>query len=226
MAVLRHLITAVVVIATFAAHSEVPRSTRVEPGNLSIKKRFLFLIEATQTNNTICFSVAVAPNASAASPPVEAYLMLFDGHGEIVRQPLEALHGSGEAYRYEFEVASNFLAHSQFVLRELGKGSVGSRGAGDSFWFFLKDFATPNPPNKRSASNGSTAPGLLVGPAKDISAIDYAHESDGVLHHGMITLIDGKVGVTWTVGDGKGKKSQDIAMIAMTESEFKRIWIP
>src|SRR5258707_6168562 len=156
MAVLRHLISAVVVIAAFTAHSEISASTRVEPGNLSIQKRFLFLIEATQTNNTIRFSVTVAPNASAPSPPVEACLMLFAGHGGIVRQPLQDFHGSGEAYRYEFEVASNLLAHSQFVLRDLGKGSVGSR-AGDSFWFFLKDFTRTVPPNKRGAGNGGNA---------------------------------------------------------------------
>ncbi len=58
-------------------------------------------------------------------------------------------------------------------------------------------------------------------PAKDISAIDIAHESEGVFYHGTLTLIDGQIGVTWTVDDGKGKKSQDIAM---TESAFKSIW--
>ena len=84
--------------------------------------------------------------------------MLFDGRGEIVRQPLQDLHGSGEAYRYEFEVASNLLAHSQFVLRNLGKGSVGSR-AGDSFWFFLKDFTRTVPP---TSAVQATAGSLVV----------------------------------------------------------------
>ena len=66
--------------------------------------------------------------------------MLFDGHGEIVRQPLQNLHSSGEAFHYEFEVASNLLAYSQFVLRELESVKTETRGSGDSFWFFLKDF--------------------------------------------------------------------------------------
>lgn len=58
-------------------------------------------------------------------------------------------------------------------------------------------------------------------PARNISAIDYAHESEGIFYHGTITLIDGNVGATWTLDDGNGKKSQDIAM---TESNFKIIW--
>jgi hypothetical protein len=158
----RRLIIAVLVIAAFTAPAEAATSTKLEPGNVSIKERFLFLIEATKTNNAIRFSVTVAPNASAPSPQVEACLMLFDGQGEIVRQPLRDLHGTGEAYRFEFEVAPSLLAHSQFVLRDLGKGTAGSQGAVDSFWFFLKDFATTTPPGKRSAGYGGIAPRLLV----------------------------------------------------------------
>jgi hypothetical protein len=58
-------------------------------------------------------------------------------------------------------------------------------------------------------------------PPRNISAIDYAHESEGIFYHGTITLIDGDVGVTWTLDDGNGKKSHDIAM---TGSTFKDIW--
>ena len=162
MAVLKHLIALGVVVGAFAAHSQVSTSTKVEPGKLSAQKRFLFLVDAAKTNNLIRYSVTVAPNASVDSPRVEAYLMLSDGDGEIVRQTLQDLHGSGEAYRYEFEVASNLLAHSQFVLRDLGKGNAWGQGAGDSFWFFLKDFANTAPPNKRSAGSGGTASRLLV----------------------------------------------------------------
>jgi hypothetical protein len=58
-------------------------------------------------------------------------------------------------------------------------------------------------------------------PAQDISAVDLVHESGGIFYHGTLTLIDGKVGATWTVDDGKGKKSQDVLM---TESAFRSIW--
>jgi hypothetical protein len=120
--------------------SEVLTSRKLEPGNVSIPNRFIFLIAATNTSNTIRFSVTVAPNASTTSPRVEAYLMLFDGQTEIVRRPLHDLQGRG-ASRFEFEVASKFLAHSQFVLRDLGRRSPDRPEPGDSFWFFLKDFA-------------------------------------------------------------------------------------
>ena len=59
--------------------------------------------------------------------------MLFDGEGEITRHPLEPLQGRHRAARYEFEVASKYLARSQFVFKDLAQ-------SGDSFWFFLKDF--------------------------------------------------------------------------------------
>jgi len=65
--------------------------------------------------------------------------MLSDGKGEIKKQPLKDLEANGEAFRYEFEVASNFLNSSQFVLHDLGKVSD-DPNADDSFWFFLKDF--------------------------------------------------------------------------------------
>ncbi len=58
-------------------------------------------------------------------------------------------------------------------------------------------------------------------PPKDISAIDCAHVSGGVFYHGTLTLIDGSVGATWTLDDGKNKTSHDIEM---TESTFKTIW--
>ena len=74
--------------------------------------------------------------------------MLFDGQGEIVRQPLKDFYGSEGAYRYEFEVATNLMAHSQFILRDFGNVDT-AKGAGDSFWFFLKDFWRPEAANKR-----------------------------------------------------------------------------
>ena len=56
---------------------------------------------------------------------------------------------------------------------------------------------------------------------KDAQIIDYAHQSGGVFYHGTFSLIDGKAGATWTVDDGKGKKSRDMAI---TEQTFKSIW--
>lgn len=51
--------------------------------------------------------------------------------------------------------------------------------------------------------------------------IDYAHESDGVFHHGTFSLIGGKVGATWTLDRGGNKESRDIPM---TEDAFRIIW--
>lgn len=51
--------------------------------------------------------------------------------------------------------------------------------------------------------------------------IDYAHESSGVFHHGTLTLIDGKVGATWTLDDKGQKKSQSLTM---TEETFRSLW--
>lgn len=69
---------------------------------------------------------------------------------------------------------------------------------------------------RQAASPSGSSP-----PPKDISAIDYAHVSDGVFYHGTLTLIDGSVGATWTLDDGTNKTSHDIEM---TGSTFKTIW--
>ena len=151
--VLHKLIGAVVLFAALAANAQVT-STRLVPRNVSIEKRFLFLIGATKTNDIVRFSVTVAPNAKTPSSPVEAYLMLFDGEGEITRQPLNNLHGQDQPYRYEFEVASRGLAHSQFVFRDMPKADIERSFAAGSFWFFLKDFITAAAFDKRAAGKG------------------------------------------------------------------------
>jgi len=51
--------------------------------------------------------------------------------------------------------------------------------------------------------------------------IDYAHETDGVFHHGSFSLIGGKVGATWTVDDKGQKERKDLAM---TEETFRSVW--
>jgi len=58
-------------------------------------------------------------------------------------------------------------------------------------------------------------------PANDTFMIDYAHESGGVFHHGTFSLIDGKIGATWSVDEGGKKNSQDLAM---TEDTFRSVW--
>jgi hypothetical protein len=58
-------------------------------------------------------------------------------------------------------------------------------------------------------------------PTKDVFTVDYAHESDGVFHHGTFSLIGGKVGATWTLDRAGKKESGDITM---TEDTFRSIW--
>ena len=69
---------------------------------------------------------------------------------------------------------------------------------------------------------GRQPPSASAGSApKSVMMIDYAHDTEGIFYHGTFSLIDGQVGATWTVDDGKGKKSRDIAM---TEQTFRSIW--
>ena len=58
-------------------------------------------------------------------------------------------------------------------------------------------------------------------PAKDVFMITYAHESDGVFHHGTFSLIAGKTGATWTLDREGRKESRDIPL---TEDAFRSIW--
>jgi hypothetical protein len=55
----------------------------------------------------------------------------------------------------------------------------------------------------------------------DTFVIDYAHESAGVFHHGTLSLIGGKVAVTWTLDQDGKKKSHDMAM---TVDTFRGVW--
>jgi hypothetical protein len=64
-------------------------------------------------------------------------------------------------------------------------------------------------------------PAAAPADAKDASFIDYVHQSNGVFHHGSFSLIEGAVKSTWTIDDGKGKKSRDLAMTGQT---FKSVW--
>jgi hypothetical protein len=121
-----------------------PSSVRLNPQNRSAKGRFLFLVDGVRTNGAIRFSVTVAPNASDRSPQVAAHLLLINGEGMMVRKELKDLQGSGEAFRYEFQVAPSLLANSRFVLRDLEKGKPKDLNNGDSFWFCLGDFVGHN----------------------------------------------------------------------------------
>jgi hypothetical protein len=49
------------------------------------------------------------------------------------------MQGTNLPALYEYEVASNFVAHSQFVFRETWRNE-GEKKEGDSYWFFPKDF--------------------------------------------------------------------------------------
>src|ERR1041385_4207335 len=133
------LLGAVILFAGLALKAQLVSSTRLTPGNVSIEKRFLFLIGSTRTNDTVRFSVTVAPNANRTSSPGEAHLMLSDGEGKITRKPLESMHGTNEPYRYQFEVSTNSVTYSQFVFRDIKP--KGETAGTNSFWFFLKDFA-------------------------------------------------------------------------------------
>lgn len=115
-------------------------SVRLKPEDVSVRGRFLFLVDSVRTNGVVRFSVTVAPNASARSPRVAAHLMLSDGAGMMARKELKELQGSGDAFRYEFQAALSLLANSRFVLQELGKGEPEDQNNGDSFWFCLGDF--------------------------------------------------------------------------------------
>ena len=120
------------------AHGHI--SVRLKPENVSVKGRFLFLVDRVTTNGAVRFSVTVAPNASFRPPRVAAHLMLSDGAGMMARKELKDLHGSGDAFRYEFQAAPSLLANSRFVLQDLGKGGAEDQNNGDSFWFYLGDF--------------------------------------------------------------------------------------
>src|SRR6478609_2080667 len=114
MPVLRKAIGFLLLVGPLSCESEAGQSTRLEPGNVSIQKRFVFLVTAAKTNNMSRFSVTVAPNANTDLPSLDAWIMLSDGDREIVRQPL-VNRGTEEVCRYEFEAKTNLLLHSQFV---------------------------------------------------------------------------------------------------------------
>jgi hypothetical protein len=66
------------------------------------------------------------------------------------------------------------------------------------------------------------APPQTASAPKDMSAIDYAHESGGVFHHGTFTLIGSEVRATWTTTDAAGTKmTRDMQM---TEETFRKLW--
>jgi len=70
---------------------------------------------------------------------VEADMFMVDGEHEITRASLSDMQGTNLPALYEYEVASNFVAHSQFVFRETWRNE-GEKKEGDSYWFFPKDF--------------------------------------------------------------------------------------
>ena len=136
----RTSIAVLLALAELTASARLITSTRLDPKTVTAQKRFAFKIDATMETNSIRFSVTVAPNEAAPSSSLDARLMLFDGEGEILCQALEVLQRKNQVVHYEFEVATNYLAQSQFVFRDMGGGSVPTNRVSDSFWFFLKDF--------------------------------------------------------------------------------------
>ena len=140
MGIIRTLIVTVVLLAALTAPAPVTTSTRLDQKSILIQKRFAFKVDATKMGNTVQFSVTIHPNEAAPSETLDAQLMLFNGEDEIRCEKLEPLERKHRSASYEFEVASNYVAQSQFVFRDLGKSAGGKMDAADSFWFFLKDF--------------------------------------------------------------------------------------
>jgi hypothetical protein len=136
----RRMLAAVITLAALATAARIIMSTHVEPHRLSFEGRFVFKIEATRAEGSVSFSVTVTPWKNVPRSSVEANVMMFDGQAEIRQLPLENLEDKQQFYHYQFDVATNQLTYSQFVLRDFGKADHGTSDAADSFWFFLKDF--------------------------------------------------------------------------------------
>jgi hypothetical protein len=132
------LLVLAAVLVPFAGWAEVTRSIRLQPWNLSADARYIFTVGPG--SGSLNFSVSITRKGAAASSLLEAELVAFDGEDEITHMHVENLETSDRAYRYDFGVATNYLAYSQFVCRELAQAANGENYPGDSFWFFLRDF--------------------------------------------------------------------------------------
>jgi hypothetical protein len=153
MNVFNQLIGLVVIIGTLAASAQDLTATRLVPSTISAEKRFLFRIGGSKTNNAVHFSVAISPNLKAPSPPVDAFLVLLDKTGYLRKEMLANLHGRDDLYRYEFEIASNLVANSQFKFYYTSN---------DCFWFFPADFIGAATSNQQAGANGKQPSGLLT----------------------------------------------------------------
>lgn len=155
---LRQSITTSIVIATLAANAGMFLTTRLLPKDVSSGQHFAFTINSTNTRGTIDFFVTVTPKTSELF--FDASLACFDGEGQITKSSLEDpayTHTRGERCEYHFGVASNLLAHSQFILRYSRREQVQEERAADSIWFFLRDFAPNAQTNNDTASSSRPA---------------------------------------------------------------------
>jgi hypothetical protein len=139
---LRHAISASVIIVALAASGQLYDTARLLPKHTSANKYFAFTISSTNTVSGIDFSITVNPKTSGFF--FNADLACYDGKGQITRDSLEYPEypqARGEPHEYRFGVASNLLAHSQFILRYSQQERYLKEKAVDSIWFFLRDFA-------------------------------------------------------------------------------------
>ena len=158
------LVAFAVSFAPFVGKAQLTMSVRLLPQNVSAYENYIFTVETGEGKSalhisasnmtTVSFSVSITRKGTEGPSAVEAELIEFDGESEITHMPVENLRTGHQAYRYEFVLATNFLAYSQFVFRERRQASSGRRYSGDSFWFFLKDFVPDKAPNPQGGANG------------------------------------------------------------------------
>jgi hypothetical protein len=160
------LVALAVTLTPFAGRTQVARSVRLTPQNIrgvSADESYTFTVgtgggksalHISASNMTsVSFSVSITRKGTARSSPVEADLIAFDGESEITHMPAENLGTGDRDYRYELVMATNFLAYSQFVFREVRQTAGGRTYRGDSFWFFFRDFVPYEAPNPQGGAN-------------------------------------------------------------------------
>ena len=148
--------TAVVLIATLAAEvssAELLCRNQLNPQTVSTDETFAFTVHGVVKRGTARFKVSVTPKRKDQPLHVEACVMVFDGKGQIQPLELEGPREDPRAHIYEFEVNTNYLAYSQFVLWDIRRNRPKEARRGDSWWFYLRDFAVPAP-NPQGGANG------------------------------------------------------------------------
>jgi hypothetical protein len=154
MKLTQYSITAAIVVAALAASAQMFSMTRLLPKDVSKVEHFALTISSTNTGGTVDFSVTVTPKTSEYF--FDASLACFDGEGQIALDSLEYPehpHAKGEPCEYRFGVATNLLAHSQFIIRYSTQEQFLKERAVDSIWFFLRDFAPSVQPSNDPAAN-------------------------------------------------------------------------